>query len=128
MTIAETIERVSRLRFHEFVTEKVLKRVGFKSATYNTTEAELSGHLAEGFSMVERNASSGGKGWAKSVYKATRLFIPAIKDITAGPGGVMMSAADAVSWLDYSFLFLVLLNSVAPFPRLSRRCGYRRFY
>lgn len=124
MAIAEIVERVAGVRFQDFVTANVIKRLPFRSTTYNTTEAELSGHLGEGFSMVKRNVSSGGQGWRKSVYNATRLFIPAIEDITAGPGGVMMSAADAVSGNGpsiYNRFYLAYLTCSAE----DRLCGYK---
>ena len=98
MAVAHIVERVSGVRFAEYVRRNIINRLPFKSATYNATEAKLSGHLADGFARVRRNVSSGGLGWSKSVYQPTECFIDSTtEDIVAGPGGLMMSASDVVS-------------------------------
>lgn len=98
MAVALIVERVSGVQFSKYAQENILDRLPFKSATYNSTWAKLSGHLADGFVQVKRNVSWGGFGWSKSVYEPTAFFIDSEReDILAGPGGVSMSARDAVS-------------------------------
>ena len=97
MTAAYIIERLSSLRFSDYVQQVIINRLPFRSATYNATKAKLSGNLADGFVQVKRNVL-GGLGWSKSLYEPTEFFIDSeVEDIIAGPGGVIMSARDVVS-------------------------------
>lgn len=110
MTAARIVEQVSGSRFSTFVQEEIIGRLPFPSATYNVTQAKLSGHLAEGFVQIRRNVSSGGQGFSKSVYEPTEFFIDEeTEDIISGPGGLSMSAKDAVS---RSEPFLLVFGSV----------------
>ena len=109
MAVAHIVQRVSGLRFSDYVQENIISRLPFRSATYNSTKAKLSGQLADGFSQVRRNVSSGGLGWSRSVYEPTEFVIDSeIEDIAAGPGGVIMSVRDAVNPI-----FLPLRGSVS---------------
>lgn len=98
MAAAHIVERVSGKRFSTYVQEHIINRLPFQSVTYNGTAAKLSGHLANGFAQIRKNVSSGGLGFSKSVYEPTEFFIDdESRDILAGPGGIVMSAKDAVS-------------------------------
>lgn len=98
MTAGRIIERVTGTRFSTYVYKTIINRLPFQSATYNSRWAQSSGNLADGFAQTRRNVSSGGLGWSKSEYEPTAFFIDdERKDILAGPGGVTMSAKDAVS-------------------------------
>ena len=97
MTAAYIIERLSGLRFSDYVQQVIINRLPFRSATYNATKAKLSGNLADGFVRVKQNVL-GGLGWSKSLYEPTEFFIDSeVEGIIAGPGGVIMSARDVVS-------------------------------
>lgn len=105
MTAAQIVERVSGSPFSTYVQDKIISRLPFPSATYNVTQAKLSGHLADGFVQIRCNVSSGGLGFSKSVYEPTEFFIDEEReDIFAGPGGVSMSANDAVSISEALFM------------------------
>ena len=98
ITAAYIIERLSGLRFSDYVQKVIINRLPFRSATYNATKAKLSGNLADGFVQVKKNVTPGGLGWSKSLYEPIEFSIDSeVEDINAGPGGVIMSARDAVS-------------------------------
>ena len=98
ITAAYIVERLSGLRFSDYVQKVIIDRLPFRSATYNATKAKLSGNLADGFVHIKRDVPSGGLGWSKSLYEPTEFFIDSeVEDTIAGPGGVIMSAHDVVS-------------------------------
>lgn len=101
------VERISGIPYIDFVQEKIIGPLGLRSTTYNGTAAELEGHLAEGFALLQTNASDG-EGWTKSVHRPTSLFLsPEIRPVIAGAGGVLSSAKDIVRSLpiypDFSY-------------------------
>lgn len=126
MTAGRIIERVTGTRFSTYVHETIINRLPFQSATYNSTWAQSSGNLADGFAQTRRDVSSGGGlGWSKSEYEPTAFFIDDEReDILAGPGGVTMSAKDAVSERIYYFQN-TLVYSLLILHDPYRRLGYR---
>ena len=111
MTAAYIVERLSGVRFSNYVQENIINRLPFSSATYNVTKAKLSGNLADAFVRVKRNVPSGGLGWSKSVYEPTDFIIDSeVENIVAGPGGVIMSARDAVGFPSSFWDFILITN------------------
>ena len=73
--------------FIEFVTKQIFEPAGFKSTTYNITEAIENGVLAEGFWLQGETANNAGT-WYSSW--------PSV-DNHVGAGGILSSANDVVS-------------------------------
>lgn len=103
MAAAEIVARISGKPFIQYVHDNIFSKLPFSPwAGYHDSTTLQSSHLAEGFVAVERNSTSkSAEGWSKSVWKTTPFFVEALDldDIVAGPGGVVLSANDAVRLL-----------------------------
>ncbi|KAF8316077.1 beta-lactamase/transpeptidase-like protein [Clavulina sp. PMI_390] len=113
MTLAHIISVLSRQSFHSFVDQHIFAPLNLTRTTYNTSFAASTGRFAEGFITVRRGVpkDEGGIGFLGAEHKAVELFIDEITDVTAGPGGVMMNAKDAATWLQ-----TLLLEGKHPLP------------
>lgn len=97
MAAAGIIEAQTGIPYAEYLEQEIISKLPFTHTTINSTKAQTSGHLAEGFARVARNSSEKGIGWSKSVYEPTKFFIDSEKEnVIAGAGGVVMSANDVV--------------------------------
>lgn len=97
MVASSVIEAETGIPYSEYLEHEIISKLPFRDATINSTKAQSTGHLAEGFVRVARNASEGGLGWSKSAYEAVKFFIDSkMENVIAGAGGVTMSAHDAV--------------------------------
>lgn len=98
MVAAEIVERVSGVKFTEYVERFILRRLPLTGSTYNGTYAKETGNMADGFGLTNWGAGvKEGEGWWKAVYKPLPLFVEGEhQDLVAGPGGLLMSVKDTV--------------------------------
>ncbi|KAF8509526.1 beta-lactamase/transpeptidase-like protein [Hysterangium stoloniferum] len=105
----QIIQHVTGISFSQFITENVISPLGLDSTTYNLTEAEVSGHLADGFVGTGMDENMG-EGKRKLVFKPVPFETTEDEvELNAGPGGVISSANDLMTWLQ-----TLLLNGRHP--------------
>ena len=127
VTLSHIIPTLTGVPFVDFVKQHIFGPVGLESATYNHTEAAVSGRRIDGFMRYDRNATEcarvfGATGEVdRSCLGQTESFgwwteTDAIFE--AGPGGVIMSTKDMVSGP---------IAQLRP-ADMSRRNGWRNFF
>jgi CubicO group peptidase (beta-lactamase class C family) len=106
--------------FHTFITDNIISPLGLTWTTYNSSKAEQSGKLADGF--LDNGVIEAWNGDRKPRFKPVPCLISG-DNLSAGPGGVISNAKDLVCALDYILETLFDLNTF-----YSRRHGCRRSY
>lgn len=93
--------------FQTFITDHIISPLGLKWTTYNSSIAEQSGKLADGFldTIDEWNADR------KPVFKPVPFWnLLDNFDLSAGPGGVISNAKDLACILNYVAFSLMLTD------------------
>lgn len=103
--VSLVVERIAGVPYIDFVTERIIKPLGMTSSTYNGTAAQAGGNLADGYALVNTSDTTIGRGWA-GIVQLPIPFWPAPEDLLhwAGPGGVLSTATDMVTWLKFLLL------------------------
>jgi CubicO group peptidase (beta-lactamase class C family) len=96
---AHIISHVTGIPFEKYITQNIILPLGLNSTTYNVTEAEQSGKLAEGFLDTGRSELAL-KGHKKIRFKPIPFWTKnGGGEVISGAGGVISNAKDMVNVL-----------------------------
>jgi CubicO group peptidase (beta-lactamase class C family) len=118
---AQIISHVTGTPFQTYITRNIISPLGLNWTTYDITEAEQSGKLAEGFLNI------GVQTWNEHGKIRSKPIPFWVKkggdDLIAGAGGVISNAKDMVCVLCYVPLETLILEIST-----SRQYGCRRYF
>ncbi|ODO04797.1 hypothetical protein I350_05407 [Cryptococcus amylolentus CBS 6273] len=102
------IQTLTNRSLSDFVQSRIFDPVGLQDATYNATQARLSGHRSDGFVRLNRNytqctveldvSRAGIPHACLGTSASIGWWVNGDGSFEAGPGGIIMSGSDMAKW------------------------------